>query len=293
MLSKSYTLGKVKSLIRDLASEVAPDKVQPQTLTEIVCKNLLDICEMLNGATQPDYETTTTLGDAAINYSTSVVYSGAIYTNTTRNVAKTSHGLTSADVGKRIVLLDSDTYVRAGVTTIASITDANNFVVTDAMGGNIGTLTYAVLSTHSGTNLDLSSLKLDKVVKLVDSINGLVSPRKSFDFENLSGISHFSNSVFFYQGGETLYLWKGSDVAMWGTLTLHYYRLPALPSADADYIDLKDKYIPLLIDKCKLEVYELGKETPPQALSGNVDQRSQAIRQLNAEKEASLKNKQK
>jgi len=292
MLSKNYTLEKVKSLIRDLANEVAPDKVQPQTLTEIIGKNLLDICEMLNGATQPDYESTTILGDSTTFYSTSVV-SGGTYTNSTKTVTMSSHGLTTNDIGKRIILFDRVSFTRAGVTSIASIISTNAFTVTNAMGGDIGSLGYAVLSAQSTTSLDLSSLKIDKVVKLVDSVNGLVSPRKAFDFENLKGISHFSNSVFYYQGGETLYLWKGNNVLNWGTLTLHYYRLPNLPVNDSDYIDLKDKYIPLLIDKCKIEVYELGQQTPPNALSSNVDQRTQAIRQLNVEKETSLKQKQK
>ncbi len=285
-LSKNYTHKNISSLVRDLANEVAPDKIQPDTITAIINKNTLDIAEQLNGASAPDYGTTGTITDAASSVLASYV-TGASYTSGTKNILKTTHTLTSADVGKRVAYWIASSKIC--VTEIVSIVDANNFTVLhDLAVTGSGTINYAVFSAHSTTNVDVSGLKIDKIIKIKDSISGLVSERKDLEFENLSTIDTFENSVFFNHFGETLFLFKGSGVTIWGTLTLYYYRLPTAVSADGDYIDMRDKYIPLLIDKCKLEVYERGSFAPPKELSLSVENRVQAIRKANTEKSATI-----
>lgn len=291
-LSKLVTLAQLRSDIREIAKEIGEDKVGNPAVDRIIKYNILDLHEMLNGATQPDYGETIALGDAATHYNNStVVTTGAAYANSTRRITKTGHGLTNADVGKRILLTDTLTAI-LGISQIESIVSTSIFTITHSMGGDISQLIYAVLSAHSSSYLDLSTVKYDKLIKLVDSINGLVPFKKAFEFENAINLVHNVTECFAYHEGEKIYLVKGSSVSSWGTLTLHYYRLPQMPSADADYIDVKDKYMKLLLDKCVLDVYSLAHIDAPAQMQTSVDAKTQAIRQLNTEKEASLKTKQ-
>jgi len=287
-LSKLYTLSTVDSLVRALANEIVPNKIQPPTIKAIINKNTLDIAEQLNGASAPDYGTTGTITDVASSVLSSYI-KGSSYTSGTKNILESSHGLTSADVGKRIVYWINNSNI--SITEIVSIVDTNNFTVLhDLAVTGSGTINYAVFSAHSTTNVDISSLKIDRIIKVTDSINGLVSERNDLDFENLS-IDTYKNSVLYNHFGETLYLFKGQSVTSWATLTLYYYRLPTLVSSDSDYIDMRDKHIPLLIDKCKLEVYEISKLAPPKELSLTVENRIQAIRNADAGKSATIQQK--
>ena len=289
-LSKSYTRAIIAGLVRDLADEIAPNKIQPDTLYAIINNNTLDIAEQLNGASAPDYGETSVISDAASSYVATVKGSGG-YTYSTRTITEVGHPIVTADVGKRIVFWDAtaDPSTKVAIAQIESITDADNFVVTVANGvSDITTpnCDYAVFSRHSTTNVDLSSLKIDKIIKVVDATEGLVSEKKDLEFENLSNNTMYVNSVFYNYYGETLFLFKGSSVSAWGTLTLYYYRLPAFVTADGDYIDMKDNYIPLLIDKCYIDVYARGKMQPPQTILDNIKNATANIRSINAEKEA-------
>lgn len=292
-LSKSYTFSYLESFLRVLTAQVALDDIQSKTLMKIVNKNTLDIAEMLNGATAPDYGATQVLGDVGINYSETEVLADS-YTNATKTVGKTAHGLTNADIGRRI-LLHTEIPGIAGISTIASVPTSSTFIIADTQHASLGSgaLYYFVLSRHSGAHLDISTLKIDKIIKLVDGTNGLVGPQKDFPFENLANMDDYDKSIFYSHFGELLILFKGSGIPAWGTLTLYYYRLPTLVTEDADYIDMKDKYIPLLIDKCKLELYELANKLAPKELSQSVDSKTQLIRQMNEGKLQTISGKNK
>ena len=282
-------------MIRELSKEVSENTVQDPAVNEILDLNTLDLCEMLNGATLPDYGRVAVLTDASAKVATPVVTNTA-YTNATKRITDTGgHGLTNADIGRRVPF-----YAAAGLNTyigIAVITDIINstvFEIDVTIGENIasGNIYYKALPAHSATYLDLSALKLDKIIKLVDSTHGLVPLKTAFDIENITNLAHNSTEVFGYHEGESIYLYKGSGVTSWGTLTLHYYRLPDLPTSDSDYIDVKDKYIRLLVDKCVVDVFALAKMEAPAQLRDNVDNRTQAIRQSNMDKEVLLRTKQ-
>lgn len=291
-LSKSYQYSSIESLLRVLTHQIALDKIVSKTLMKIVNKNTLDIAEMLNGATAPDYGTTANLSDVSSSNGTFVTT--AAYTDSTRTITKAAHGLTSADVGKRVALYDSASPTTVTIAEIESITSSSAFVITKAYGANIAAnASYAVLPAHSATYLDLTSLKVDKIIKLSDSINKLVTSAPDFNFENLSGIDEYTESLFYNHFGETLFLFKGSDITNWGTLTLSYYRLPVLVTATTDYIDMKDKHIPLLIDKCKLELYELANVLAPKELSQSVESKTQLIRGANDSKLQTIMSKAK
>lgn len=283
-LSKDYTLNIASSLIRDLADVVLEKEIQPDTIKAIINKNTLDIATELNGAAVPDYGTVATVSDAASSVLSSYV-TGASYTSGSKSISDTAHGLTSTSVGKRIVYWISSSKVC--VTWIVSITDVDNFTVYHDLAAT-GTINYAVFSSHSAANIDVSALRIDKVIKLVDSIGGLVSESKDFDFENLAAMDNRVEDLEYYLWGETLFLFKGANVTAWGTLTLYYYRFPVPVAENTDYIDMKDKYIPLLIDKCKMEVYEKSKMLPPKELQQSVESKMGLIVKADAGKNATI-----
>lgn len=292
-LSKSYTFGIIESHLRVLVDEIAPSKILNDTIMAIVNKNTLDIAEMLNGATIPDYGQTTALADAAGSAGTPII-SNAAYTNSTKRVTYIGHELTSSDIGRRITLFgDSGLANYMGIGTVAAIISSSVFEVSFALGADIpsSSLYYVVLPAHSAAFLDLSALKVDKISKVVDSINGLLSERQDLTFEGLANNNQMTRGVFYNHFGEYLYLYKGSNVTSWGTLTVYYYRLPTLVTQTTDYIDMKDKYIPLLIDKSKLDIYELAKLAPPKELTQTVEAKTQLIRQANADKSNILSDK--
>jgi len=289
-ISKNYTLKKIKSLLRILTRQLGVKSLQDKEITSIVNYNLLDLAALLNGAQNPFYQDKTVLADAASSASTPVIAS-ASYANATKRITHTGHGITSADIGKRIALLgDSGLAHYMGIGTVTAIISTSIFEVSFALGADIAInyLSYVVLPAHSSSFLDLSTLKIHKIVKLVDSINGEVAPAGDSDFEKLADFDEYSESVCYNHVGETLELFKGSDVASWGTLTLHYYRTPNLLSADTDYVDLKDDYIGLLIDKCKLVIYEIAKQAAPQDLSNSVLMKTKELIQSSANQVAGI-----
>lgn len=295
-LSKSYTLSIIESHLRVLVDEIAPSKILSDTIIAIVNKNTLDIAEMLNGASIPDYGSTSVLTDASANVATPIVTNSS-YVNSTKRITDTNnHGLTSSDIGKRVPFYAAagiNTYI--GVATVVSIISTTIFEIDVAIGEDItsGNLYYKVLSAHSAAFLNLSGLKVDKVVKVVDSVNGLLSERADLTFEGLANNNQMTRGVFYNHFGEYLYLYKGSNISSWGTLTVYYYRLPTLVTQTTDYIDMKDKYIPLLIDKCKVDIYELAKMSPPREITQSVEAKTQMIRQANADKQNALTDKKK
>jgi len=292
-LSKAYTFSSIESHLRVLVDEIAPSKILSDTIKSIVNKNLLDIAEMLNGASIPDYGQTAVLSDAAGSSATPVT-SSASYQNSTKRVTHSGHGLTSASLGKRVALLgDSGLAEYMGIGTLTAIISTSIFEVSFALGADIASnyLSYVILPAHSAAFLDLSGLKVDKIIKVVDSTSGLVSERNDLTFEGLQNNDQMTRGVFYNHFGEYLYLYKGSNVTSWGTLTVYYYRIPTLVTAVTDYIDIKDKYIPLLIDKCKVDIYELAKMAPPKEITQSVEAKTQLIRQANADKQNALLDK--
>lgn len=287
-LNHYYTLSKIRSLLRELVNELGVNNIQDTTILEIINANTFDIAEQLNGSLAPDYGSTSELSDAATHHSETNVLMTS-YTDATKTIVKAGHGFTTADIGRRIIL-HSEIPGSAGISRIAGITSTSAFTIEHALGATIaaGASHYYVLSRQSTTSLSLSALKVDKIIKLVDATNGLVAERKDLAFENLAGIDQYDNSVFYNHIGETLYLFKGANVTSWGTLTLHYYRLPNAVTADTDYIDLKEKYIKLLLGACKLDIYELAQKQAPKELTQSVESKTAAIRQTNLEKEAVL-----
>lgn len=261
IVQSTYQYSSLESLLRTLTGTLGVDnKVTEPTIKKIVNKNLLDIANELIASDAPDYGEEQILGDAATFYSTTVVTGS--YVNATKTITDSGHGLTKADIGKRIILFDYNTLARAGVSTVASILTTSTFTIADAMGGNIATLGYVVLSRQSTSSLDVSNLRIAKIIKLVDGTNGLATPVDSNKFEGLD-IEDYDYDVFYNYFGQSLYLQKGREVANYGTLKLFYYRLPTLVTSLTDYIDLEETKIPNLILRCEADIYRLANQVSP------------------------------
>ncbi len=288
MLSKRWQLSELESSIRISVGQVTKEKIQSKTIKKYLNFALQDIAQQLNGAAAPDYGNTWNISDSGSS-ETNTIVTGASYTDATKTVQKTGHNLTSTSVGQRISLWNGT--ISAVIAEIASITDVNNFVISKAFGGDIaGTVSYAVFSAHTSPNVDLSALDppIDKVVKIKDSINGLLTPLGDADIE-AENITDFEDGVFWNKFGETIYLKIGDNVPAWGTLTLFGYRQPYLLNATTDYIDIKDEYVPLVLAKATNYILVILKETAPESLTALIASETQKIRQANQEENAIIK----
>lgn len=295
-LSKLYTLGKVESLLRILTQTLGLSNIRFGDIRAVVNKNTIDIAELLNGAAAPFYQQTTALNDVASNYLAVPTGTDASYTASTKTIAKTGTGVAATDVGKRLILWDttSTTIAKITIAHIASYIDANSFTVTNGPVSNITApdCDYAMFPDLGTSYCDISTLKIDRIIKLVSSNLGEFSPSKDSDFENLANIDEYDGEIFYNHAGEKLHLKKGSAVSTaYGTISLDYYRLPDLATARTDYIDMKDNYIPLLIDRCKLDLYELSDKAAPQNLTDSVTTKVRELMNAGASKDAKIKDK--
>lgn len=267
-LSQNYTLSKVINEIKLLTRKLGSNsKILQPDLINMINRNTLRIAAMMSNAQDPYYQQKVTVN--SISEKMTNVLAEAVYTNSTKNIYKLSHGLDSGDVGKQILIeYDIPTPVTSflAISEIVSITDNNNFVIKDSLGFNCDPIVYGVLSFSLAETIDISSYKVDTIIKLMDSVNGEIGLVGDSTIEYIASMDESANSVFYNQVGHSLELKRGSNVSGLGTLTLHYYRIPNLASALTDKIDLSDKYIPLLIDTCKYEVYEILGAPAPQDL---------------------------
>ena len=129
----------------------------------------------------------------------------------------------------------------------------------------------------------------DRLIKLVDATNGLVLKRNAYDVEGTKKHLQSQNNVFYSEVGSTLELYKGTGITGdYGILTLYYTRTPNKASADADYLDIKDKFVSLLVGKAKIAVYEaLGKAAPSELQEGMTN-KIMAIKQSDRDELATI-----
>lgn len=289
-LSTKYTRQDVSDTLRVLAKSLDYNKIQDETIWQIINKNILKIFGLVSGSSLPDYAKKLNVSDAVSNYGGIVI--GGVYNYANKRVNKTSHLLSSTDIGKRIILIDSTDTLVAGISTIRRIDDTNNFTINDQLfTDNIDILSYVVLSHHESSYIDVSTLGIDKIIKLVSSIHKNIPAAPSNDFENLA--ETYRSSAFYYYEGGFIYLFKGERLSTWGTLYLHYNRIPIFPTADTDYIDLKDDNIPLLIDLCSIEIYLLAEKAIPPGLKSGVEDATMRYREADVSKKAELESSKK
>jgi len=261
ILQSTFSYAYIESLLRTLTRTLVLDEyVTPVTMMKIINQNTLNIASELVDADEPDYGEEQVLGDAATFYGTVVAGS---HVDSTKTITKANHLLTKADVGRRIILVN-DVFTIMGYSAIVTVPTTSTFTIADSMGTDLSGCLYTVLSRQSSSSLDVSSLRIAKIKKLKDSTNGLVTPTDDNTFEGLD-IEDFDDDVFYNHFGQSLYLFKGRNVTAWGTLTLFYHRMVTLCTASTDYIDLDERRIPMLIERCEADLYKLVNQVPPTA----------------------------
>jgi hypothetical protein len=150
----------------------------------------------------------------------------------------------------------------------------------------------SVVVTQTAGVIDLSTYRIESITKLVDSTNGECIQKDAHEIENISNVPQAASNIYYNNYGEQIFLKKGSSVASYGNLTLFYIRVPVKANADTDYIDLRDKYIDLLINQAKIMVYEQSSVSVPDSLMQSVKSNIAAIRSNNIQELQAIKAKE-
>jgi hypothetical protein len=250
-------------------------ELDPAFVAGIVNLSVLDVAEIISGAGSDDYGKTAVISDVSSN-SSSAVIAGAVYTSSSNNINQSNHGLTAADVGRRIIFWNGTAF--AAIASITGIADANNFTVSNGFGSSTYNINYAVFSAYSTPNVDLSVYPLGNITKIVDSISNEVIKVGDREFDNLFRFDEKQNKLYWFKHGQTLFLYKGANVPAFGTLTMFYNSYPQRTFNDDDFLDIRDMYVPLVIAKSKNSCLEhLGVE-PPESLQTTIDGKTASIR---------------
>lgn len=254
-LSKNYTLAQVRGLLILWMNELNISSLDPDLVDDFINLATMDCFADLKDTTYKLYGRTTNLSDNGSCFAEPVVATSFVHT--TKIITKSAHGLTNADIGKRILIFFTDDYDAPtsefiGVSSIVSILSSSTFTIAHALDGNMSAFKYSVLPRHSELQLDLSALRIFAIRKLNDDVNGeYVEVNDARDFENLYKYPQKQNKVYFYQNGEIIKLYKGTNISVLGTITLDYFSYPSLPAAETDFLDIPDQHIGLVIQKAQ------------------------------------------
>lgn len=142
-------------------------------------------------------------------------------------------------------------------------------------GATVGYVSYS-------STIDVSALRISKIVKVVDSVNGTVLPSSSVGFDNLVNRPQEQGNLHYYWFGQQILLYKPASISSYGILTIHYLRIPNKAVNDTDLIDVSDRFANLLVNKAKFLVYEILKQKPPEGLAANIDAKVEAILKASA-----------
>lgn len=257
-LGKIWTLGQVGKTLEQWLQKETQKELNPEFVKTLINVAVGDVAEFLSGAGIGDYIKIYTINDQASSIANPVA--GATYTNSTKTITKTAHGLTTADIGRRIVYIDGSSLGAIPAVVIAEIediTDEDNFVVSIARGSDMSTVEYAVFSAHSTTNIDLAAYRVAEVVKLTDSITKQIRKIGSEAFENHARYPERQKEIVWYTAGDYLFIRKGDDITMFGTLQMHIASYPQLFTDEDSKLDIRDMYVPsLVIPQAKLNCIE-------------------------------------
>lgn len=277
-LGKIWTLKMVVSTIVQWLQKETQQELDPDFVGTLVNVAIGDVAEFLSGAGSDDYGKTANISDAASSM-TEDLETGASYTEVSRTITKASHGLTSDDIGKRIVYYKDSGDPLLVIAEIESIPTANTFVVTKAAGENIGSVSYAVFSAHQTPNVDLSIYRIANITKITDSIKGEVIKVGDREFDNLHRFPERQNKIYYFVHGQTLYFYKGTSVTNFGTLTMYFNSYPQVFTNEDSYLDIRDNYVPLVIATAKNHCLEHLQLSAPESLTNLIDNKKKEIRE--------------
>jgi hypothetical protein len=284
-LGKIYTLKKVRSIISRWLKKETQEDLDPVLIDDFIMLAVLGVSEILSGAGSDDYGKTQIISDASSSY-VALGLTGGSYDYLTRTITKNGHGLTSADIGKRIVFWDAtgSPITKIAIAEIKSITSLNAFIVSDSnttVNISAGNCSYAIYSAFSNTNIDISNYKIANITKIVDSISKEVIKVGDKVFDNLGRFDEKQNKCYWYKHGQYIFLYKGTDVASFGTLTLFYNSYPQIfdQTYEDEFIDMRDNFADLYIAKAKVYCLEHLQITAPESLTNLITQLSSNARE--------------
>lgn len=139
-----------------------------------------------------------------------------------------------------------------------------------------------VTVTQTNDVIDISTYNVDQIFKIIDSISGLVLPEDHERIESLDDPQSQAN-IYFVRLGERVYLKKGSDIPAYGTLKMFFSRAPIKVTALIDTLDIKDIFMPLVMDSGKVKVFEMLNMAPPEQLTGSIANAIQQIKNATAQ----------
>jgi hypothetical protein len=258
-LAKIYKVKNVVNTILLWLREEIQNNLEPELVKTFVNLAVMEEAQILSES-KDIYGKTANVSDGSTNVSGAVV-TGASFDNPTRTVTKTTHGLTVADIGKRIILSVPST--RTGIFVIESITDVDNFVVDGFFGATFANVEYTMLSDHYTPTIDISHLKIMNIIKLRSSIHGEVKKLGDIQADNITRNDFKAeHNLYWYKHGENIHLVAPNSVIV-GTLVLFYNTYPEIKKLDDDFLDIPDIYVPNVIRKTKAMCLEHLNIIPP------------------------------
>jgi hypothetical protein len=190
--------------------------------------------------------------DTAINYATGGKYdagTSGTYTSATHLITlnSPSASITSADIEKLVVFRISTTIY---VGKVLSIVSTSSFVFDgDLFPSADGTIVNGSLSICSTTVLNdtvsLSSLRIKRTgqnirIDLASTATNTVKAATQRDLDTFRTGGSNAKTIVWCLSGDNINLKKGDGLSSYGTMTIHYPRVPYQVTADTDYIDLPD-----------------------------------------------------
>lgn len=271
----------IQVLRKESTEELNPDLLQTMLNSIIIGKYLFILA---NGGN--DYRKTLEITDQSSSRTASIV-SGASASDNTIN--KTSHGLTSSSIGKRISLITDTTEIstpEAIISTITEIVDDDYFNIEHSFNSDhSGTIRYAVFSNYAQSSYDLSSLRLNFITKIEDSVNGEVRKASDLEFTNLSRFPEKQKAVYYNQQGQTLFFKLGSSISSLGTLKMFFVSYPQLSNDSSQKMDIKDFYADSLIYELINQAREYLNMPVDQGLAALIESKNaQTIKMIEAAK---------
>ena len=135
-----------------------------------------------------------------------------------------------------------------------------------------------VTITQTANVADISAYNFDEILKIVDATNGFCIPKDLEEIECLVDPQQQS-SIYWCRRGTKIQFYKGTDISLYGALSMTYSKLPDKKTVLTETIDIKDTYVPLVINLAKVKLFELLNKTVPEELSNQV---ANAIAQVKA-----------
>lgn len=287
----SFTYGEVisdiKTPLQELYPKVMTDKIfTKKIMLKLIYKVICELNELAGDKDDPKYREKTVLTPSS-NAGGLVPYSsGCTYTNSSKTVyipsvlwegGYFSTGLTDAtklSQGAIVIFYLPVGGANVWASTIASITDATHFVLTDAYGGNLASAEFSVAvlvpGTSSADDIDLTAITdykyIDKITSIYDSVNGLCIEVPEDTFHSLTKMTstdnNMSDTVVYFRAGGYIYMKKFSLTA-YGTRTIYYIRFPIKPTLTTEYVDIPDTQQKLLSDIVSVYILQSHKISIP------------------------------